>query len=377
MFTVKFWILLIAASLAQAQPISGRFYPEKKEYIAGEPIFVILELTNSKSAPPIQAAIGECWINTRFVAPTAPRVDGITLYGCSGDGVAGDCGRTLVRLLPGELRKIRLLVKGPFRLDSPGVYPIRVWHTIDIYPDNEISQRPVAQEFKAAFEVALMAGDQAKLTAAYAPVLRDLRSSNDAAKFAAIAAITQYSPAFLEEAILGLGGDAPTAVASIGGLKRLGTTRAKDELAEFAAMNSPEAVRQPAIHALGELGDPAYCQLMLDIARNSPDYSRFVAMRAAGALCEQRAVPILTSLLTQADKSSRFELVYALGNSHTRDAVPILIPLLADSDENVRKAASEALKTLTHRDQQNFAHWWSANSTTAKIYSIRQCRQDR
>ena len=39
---MKFWILLVAASMVNAQPISGRFYPEKKEYIAGEPVFVIL-----------------------------------------------------------------------------------------------------------------------------------------------------------------------------------------------------------------------------------------------------------------------------------------------------------------------------------------------
>jgi hypothetical protein len=368
---VKFWILLVAASMVNAQ-LSGRFYPEKKEYIAGEPIFVILELTNPSSAPPIQTTINECAIFTRFEAPTAPKPDGVSLYGCAPVGSAGSCGGTWTQLLPGERRKIRFLLKGPFRLDSPGVYPIRAWHLVDIHQENEIPQKVVTQEINSAFEVSLRQGDPAQLAAAYAPVLRNLRSTSDIEKFAAVSAITQYAPAFLEEVIMGLADNAQTAALSIPGLQRMGTMRAKEKLAELARTIGPEAIK-----TLGELGDPAYCPLMMDIAKNSPDYSRFIAMRAAGALCEQRAVPMLTNLLTNADQSMRFELAYALGSSRSREAVPVLIPLLADPDESVRKAASEALKTLTHRGRPNFARWWSANGTTAKIYSIRQCDEPR
>lgn len=133
---------------------------------------------------------------------------------------------------------------------------------------------------------------------------------------------------FLEEVILATAGDPRTATLSVPALQRLATPQAKGRLAQMSGACHPEGIRQMTIQALGELGDRAYCSLMLNIAQESHEYSRFSALRAAGYLCGARVLPLATSLLSSPDHSPRFEAAYALGNRHTRKAVPLLIRLL-------------------------------------------------
>ncbi len=196
----------------------------------------------------------------------------------------------------------------------------------------------------------------------------------------------QNPPRFLENAILALADNPQTAACSISGLQRLATPRAKARLAELSAAENPECIRQVAVTALGELGDPAYCSLMLNIARESREYSRFIALRAAGYSCGEAALPLFTGLLTSADASSRFEVAYALGNSHSREAVPVLISLILDPDPNVRRAARDSLATLTHRRSQGdegaarathdkWTDWWASNGATAPVYGIDECEE--
>lgn len=195
--------------------------------------------------------------------------------------------------------------------------------------------------------------------------------------------MSQNPPRFLENVILALADDPQTAAGSLSALQRLATPRAKARLAELSAAENPEYIRQMAVTALGELGNPAYCSLMLDIARESPEYSRFIALRAAGYLCGEDALPVLTSQLANADHSPRFEAAYALGNSHSRAAVPVLISLLLDPDPNVRRAARESLASLIHRHSKtaaqaahdDWANRWASNGATAPIYRIDECEE--
>jgi len=181
--------------------------------------------------------------------------------------------------------------------------------------------------------------------------------------------------------------NAKTAAASISGLKHLATPRAKAKLAQLCGAGQPEYIRQMAIPALADLGDPAYCSTMLDIARESHEYSRFIAVRAAGYLCGAKALPLIKSQLVSTNPSHRFEAAYALGDSHSRKAVSLLIPLLLDPDANVRDAARNSLATLAHRrakrkqsaqeTYRNWTSWWASHKTTAPIYSINACSGPR
>jgi HEAT repeat protein len=205
-------------------------------------------------------------------------------------------------------------------------------------------------------------------------------------KEAALAAITQNPPAFLESVVLELADDSRMARAVIPGLKKLGTRAAKDKLAELAASKNLDA-SQPAIEGLAELGDSTYCPVMLGLVERSPGYSRF-ALRGTSYLCHERAIPLVVRFLNSPDQSLRCELAYALGNTHARDAVPILFNFVTDGDENVRRAAADALTTLTHFSQKSgvenlvaatqtrraWITWWYVHGKHATIYGPEDCR---
>jgi hypothetical protein len=84
--------------------------------------------------------------------------------------------------------------------------------------------------------------------------------------------------------------------------------------------------------------------------------------------------------IARAEQFPSYEIAYALGNTGSRTAVPILIELLGDAD--VRRAASEALYTLTHRqsnsddpaaERQNWVSWWALQGKTAQIFDPTEC----
>jgi hypothetical protein len=382
-------LMFVATAVPQtawAEQISGQLYPEKRTYLLGEPVFVVLDLVNAGSQP-VWISVSCTWLDTRFDALTAPKPrQGASLFGCGVGGFAGSCGGSAREVLPGKHYKRRYLLDGPFRIDSPGVYPIRAWHKVDIYAGETGYQIVASQELVSEFELSFIEGSEKELASVYAPVLRDLESADPETNSLGRSAVLQDPPPFLEDLILAMAEDPQTAAASISGLQRLATVRAKAQLAELSAAHNPEYIRQMAVSALGELGDPAYCSLMLDIARESREYSRFIALRAAGYLCGEVALPLVTGLLGEADASSRFEAAYALGNTHSRDAVPTLISLLLDADANVRRAARDSLASLTHRypksndgparrTHDDWANWWVSNGASAAIYRIDECEK--
>ncbi len=378
-----------AGQACWAQQIIGRIRPEKQPYLVGEPVFVVLDLANAGSGP---VWIGEtcAWSDMQFEATTAPKPrPEVSLFGCWAGGTAGSCLGNAKQILPGGHYERRYLLEGSFRLDSPGVYPIRARHKIDIYA-GETDYRVIAsQGLVSEFQLSFVEHDDQELASAYAPVLRDLDSQDALTSSLAIRAVVQDPPRFLEEVILSLADHPKTAAASMSGLERLATPRAKGKLAALSGAGNPEAIRQRAIPALAALGDSAYCSSMLNIGQKSSQYSRSIALRAAGYLCGEKALPLLNSLLPAADAASRFELAYALGNSHSRKAIPVLISLLLDANSDVRRAAVDSLTNLTHRSSRSgiddkeaagTAHdewitWWATEGATAKIYRIDDCSE--
>jgi hypothetical protein len=303
-----------------------------------------------------------------------------------GGGIAGSCPGSAKEIRPGEHYTRRYLLGGPFRLDAPGVYPIRAWHKVDIFA-GETSYRIIAsQEVVSEFELTFIEGSEQELASMYAPILRDLKSPDSETSWLARSAVVDNPPPFLENVILALADDPPTTRYSIPGLERLATPRARAKLAKLSTADNPEYIRQMAITALGGLGDATYCSLMLAISQESREYSGFIALRAAGYLCGERAMTLLTSQLASADYSPRFEAAFALGNSHRREAVPLLISLLLDANAEVRRAARDSLATLTHRRSKNderpaqeiyrdWTNWWTSNSATVPIYGIDECKE--
>jgi HEAT repeats len=378
-------IVLIAGSctLAKAQELAARFHPEKPTNPLGEAVFVVVELTNISSRT-VQFDDGPCAQSFTPVVPVNHRAS-YNLYGCTGGGTAGDCLGSFVELKPGEKLLRRYLLPDGSEPEAPGDFDYKVERQITFYARDGSHEVVDRQELRDTFTVHAVQANQARLEADYAPVVADLQSRDLMQHGLAVSAITQHPQEFLEPVILKLSRDPQTMVASITALKKLGTDRAKQRLAELTASGYEEYVRQPATTALAELGDTSYCGLMLQLLNLRQGYTSETAARGAGLLCGDKAIPQLVSLLL--GKPSTFpayEIAYALGNTGSRTAVPILIDLLTSADASVRRAANEALYTLTHRqsngngddfgvDHQHWVSWWDLQGKTAQIFDTTEC----
>jgi hypothetical protein len=384
-----FVFLLAWEPLTSAQQITGRFYPEKQQYLVGEPIIVVFEIVN-KSPRAIEIPESSCPSGNQFEVDNAPPSQKIELYGCGRKPIALDC---LVgsREIPagGRFRK-RVLLVGEFELHSPGKYHVRTMfeQTVHGTENNEL-----AGDIKIAseFDVRLRAPNRGELEAAYEPFLHDLRGRDIMAKSFAASAINQNPPLFAEAALLTLSKDPEVSAESIEGLMRLATPAARVRLLEMASTRSSDNDGQTAIQALGEIGNPQDCQAMLAIAAVKKNYTQAEAYIMAGRICKENAIPVLNGLVGRNDSQLLLGIAGGLANTSSRLAVSPLIALLLSTDRNARQAAADGLETLTRRTSYHgigdedsakqsyseWSDWWSVNSTTAPIFSSDQCSATR
>ena len=115
-----------------------------------------------------------------------------------------------------------------------------------------------------------------------------------------------------------------------------------------AAMSDPDWwVRERAVEALGEMGDPSVGPVLLQILAD-PDY-QWVCAVALGKLKVAEAVPKLGQLLNHGETDFRKAIMKALVEIGHKDAVPFLQPLLQDLDKDIRLAATQALASFNFK----------------------------
>jgi hypothetical protein len=352
-------IVLMAGSstLADAQELAARYHAEKAINPLGEAVFVVVELANISSRT-VQFDDGPCAQRFSPVVPIKQRSTD-KLYGCAGEGTGGSCLGSFVELKPGEKLSRRYLLPDGLEPDAAGDFDYTVEREITFYARDGSHKVVDRQEVRGTFTIHAVQANHTQLEADYAPLVAHLQSRDPLQRALAASAITQHPQEFLEPVILRLSRDPQTMVASITGLKKLGTVRAKQRLAELTASGYEEYVRQPATTALAELGDSTYCELMLQLMNLRQGYTSEIAAKGAGLLCGEKAIPQLVSLLSRKPSTfPAYEIAYALGNTGSRTAVPILIELLGHADAGIHRAAKEALYTLTH---------WESNSDDGDV----------
>ncbi|HVA17001.1 MAG TPA: HEAT repeat domain-containing protein [Candidatus Dormibacteraeota bacterium] len=382
-------VFLLQTPCASAQQITGRFYPEKDHYLVGEPVIVDFEVVNGTDKAAEIDNFDCPWMTPRqFEVGNASPKKKIGLFGCTVQGIAGDCLGSTVEIPAGGKYLKRLLLEGPFELDFPGSYHIRASR------EQEIRAKGTHQvladlKVESEFYLTLEAPTESELEAAYGPFFKDLRSNDLAVRYFAASAVTQNPPPFAEAAILALANDPQIPAASIEGLARLATPAARAKLLQMSSTKSPEYLRQPAIEALGEIANSDDCQAMLDIASQNKNYTQGEAYIVSGHICKEQAIPTLLRALPTADSQLPMYLATAFGNTQSRNAVPPLITLLANPDELVRRDAEEALATLTHRKSvygianadsarqsyMEWSNWWAVNGKTASLYGPDTCAE--
>jgi len=384
--------ILLAAFLAHGphalaqQAVTGRYYPEKQEYLVGEPIIVDFEIVNhSHRAGEIAESPCDDIGPGPFEVDGAARKRNPAPFGCGRMPISLDCLIGVSEIPAGGKYIKRLFLNGPFALDSPGTYRVRATRSQSIGRpgSNEVLAQLIVD---SQFEVRLREPQQGELKNAYKTFFNDVKNKNPMIRNFAASAITQNPPIFAEGVISVLAIDAITGTARAEGLGRLGTPTARAKLIEMAS-SGPEEFRQPAIQALGELGNPDDCQSMLDIGNRNTNYTQGEAYMYASRICKERAIAAFLHLLTNADAQLDGYLTVAFANTTSRDAIPPLIGLLANTNEGIRGEAEEALETLTHRKSRHgtasadasnhsgmeWTNWWGAQGSTALLYGPDRC----
>jgi len=374
--------LLISSVLAEGQELAVRVHPEKPTSPLGEAVFVLVELTNISPSVVEFTDDGECAQSFKPVVFIKHRTQE-NLYGCAGGGTGGSCLGSFVVLKPGEKLSRRYLLPDGLEPDDVGDFDYSLQRQIRFYARDGSYEVIDQQEVSEAFTIHAVKANRSRVKADYAPLVADLQSPDARQRWLAVSAIMEHPQPFLEPVILKLSQEPQTMSISVTGLKKLGTDRAKQRLADLTSSEFDESIRQPATTALAELGDTTYCELMLQLMKLRQGYTTEIAARGAGLLCGEKAIPQLASLLLRAPRNfPPYEVAYALGNTGSRTAVPILIELLGNSDADVRRAAKEALYTLTHRqsnsddsgaDREDWVSWWALQGKTAQIFAPTEC----
>jgi hypothetical protein len=378
----------------KSQLLTARFYREKQTYLIGEPIFIVLEVTNPSERP--------IAIDGGFGAPCG-RLDPIEVVGalqnpgglqfaasCFG-GWGGDCASGIVELKPGKELAKRILLSRLFAIDHPGTYEVRARRHIPLFANTSPSSAAVSYlDVASDFKIAPTTGNDDELKAAFEPYVRDLASADARAQSNAVDAIATMAPRFLEEVILRLADVPNQAAATTAALGRLNTRQTREKLADLAEHSESGAARQAAIFALAKTGDRTAIPVLERIVRSGQDGDKEFAVWDAGLFGEV-VIPFLTTTLQGADLNMQVAGIRGLGVSACRSAVPILIELLRSSNLQLASEARVSLAELTHylidsnlwlqapqpNEYERWREWWQKHGTSAEIYSINNCSQPR
>ena len=266
-------LLFFAPCAAAKQLFTGRYYAEKRQYLVGEPIIVDFEIVNHGHKA---GEIGESSCVRPGPGPfdvdDATRKKKAAPFGCGPIGFAGSCLIGASEIPAGGKYIKRMFLNGPFLLNFPRTYHVHAMSEEDLH---RWDGRAVLAHLHAEseFEVTLRTPHEGELEAAYKPFFDDLKSEDATVRYFAASTIAQNPPLFAEELISALADDPITATLKREGLGRLGTPTARAELIAMAS-TGPGEFRQPAIQALGELGNPSDCRALLFIGSQNKDYTR-------------------------------------------------------------------------------------------------------
>jgi hypothetical protein len=382
---------LLGAPLAMAQSVDARFSTEKSNYLVGEPLFVILTVSNKTGEtiwldiqPPDLAAF-RCDTFAIEVPGASPAED---QWGC---GVAGSCLRGLREVLPHKNIILRQLVNQQFRLQA-GAYSIRAQTTIVVHNQDLLDSSKVEQvNAFDTLQVRVQRGSQNELEAAFGPIVTQLNDSDLMQRASAAAAITELAPPFLEDLLIALTNTEFSSSAVVA-LRKADTPKTRAALAHIATSSNDAMLRIAAIDNLGRSKDAAYLPLLFELMESGDKSIQNAAAPAAGTLGGSQAVFRLSAFVSSGDVEKRISGADGLGRTRARRAVPVLIQLLLDTDSDVRQEAVSNLWLMTHRAafngnqwadisttesaaavHQKWMKWWSSNGPSSEMHGLSDC----
>ncbi len=379
---------LVGASAARAQ-LQGHISMAKDVYLAGEPVYVLFELTNVGKEP-VQFAAGD---------PYSEGCGGYTMEVSSGPPVkhsscrsepAPECIVGNEILTSGETRHRLLLVNYGHDVSKAGNYEI---HATQAFKYGPLGSREIAagtKEFKEEqrLQIRVLKGSREALEGIYRVYVKNLGSNDDEIQREAERAIVSGAPPWLEDTIVGMLRRYTSGEFALLGLKNLNTPRAREELAKLVQNTSAYTQEsEMAVSYLGQMGDKKYFPMLLEIAKKQPADEGRAYVLAAAELGGDEAIPYLRGLLSSTNKNAQTNGVLGLEKTGSGAAVPSLIETLKSPDADLGKLAAMALTGLTHREMGDatgradppaeayarWQKWWGENGSSATVYGPREC----
>jgi HEAT repeats len=383
---ISLFVCSVIACAQDTPPLSAKISMAKEEYLAGEPVYVHFEVTNTgKDA--VQYSTGDpysdaCGGYVLRVSNASSNLGSANALVSCRPRVNAECHGSSQILPPRETERQNILVNFAHDLSQPGEYEIDAVRTLKYSPvtgETILPSDAKTFRFESKLKIHLLHGDKDSLQRIYDIYVRNLRSPDEDIQRDAQRAIVSGAPSWLEETIEGMLRRYTSREFALLGLKNLNTARSREELAKIVKDTSeltPE--NEAAVNYLAEMGDKQYFPMVLEIAKKVPASEGVNYVMAAAELGGDDAVPYLQGLLASKDVATRSMAVSALGNTGSRAAVSVLIDLMKGSkDPEFLKLVGSALTELTHQSMQaeKWQGWWDDRGKSAKIYGEKDCGQ--
>jgi hypothetical protein len=389
-------LLTLNAPLFASSPLVGHFRPAEGPQLVGGPVFIIFEVVNTgkqhvqfDSANPLNPCAGY-----RFEIGGEYRADGT----CDG-WKSFSCVSYTVDLPPGGKDSQRVLLNFFYDLPHAGPYRVHSERRVGWWVSGRDDEQH--QTFEGDVELDLKPADPAELQTVLKPYIKALASSDHETRLEAQQALEYPAQASLESTFVKILGSEDWNE-GLTALRRLNSPRAREvlaKIAEFGVQPKPgvtdsekfdrSAEQYLAVGYLGEMGDPTYLPLLLQIAQQAPRESqnRLYATWAVGELGGPDAISFLVSELKAPDDGWRIAAAVSLASTASREAVPVFIDLLESPDADLREVAENGLETLTHRVVTTedisemdpakvhslWSDWWKISSAGAQMYDKHDC----
>ena len=390
--------MFIACAAAQVDVVIAT---SKTAYVAGEPVFINVRITNTSTSPltvvvpPPDSCLSAISVVVEgLVRSDLPPCSDPNTAACSYNGPPAG----LVEVKPQTSYDMRRLVNLIYELDRPREYSAHIAFSL-LYTEQPVLEHPTSfkhpdyrhsdDEKDVTFTV--VEGDANALKAALAPVVADLDSGDFARHWYAQSILLNLAPPFAEDQIIAWADRADVGQEAMAALRKLGTRRAIQKL-EATAFEKPgrndqrEGVRQAALTEIRYINDPSLLPKLFEITAEDRGQSiRWAAASAAARIGHEDAVPVIARMLSSADPYIAFAGAEALGDTSSRDAVPVLISAIPSAlEDNKLPAIIEALTRLTHRTTpgdtaaraaiyRKWSAWWSVHHGDADIYDLDDC----
>jgi HEAT repeats len=394
--------LLATPALAQ---VEVKLRTEKPTFLAGEPIFVLVEVKNVGAEP---VAYDGASLKPPLVlsVKNGTRKTVRSLHGCPGsdDNVGPRFLSHPPFLQPGEATTFRYLLSG-YRLKA-GSYELNVSGHVDVGwrdPDPFDGRAAVTPRHKVGAPVAgalidltlplvIATGSQADLEAAYKPYVAIAHEIYTPKGSDAAGALFEMAPPFLEAEIVKLvrargheGGVLSEAAAALG---EINSASSRQELIAWFDRSRDLRLRSTIVEAIARTGHPNNLTFLASLlpghSAEPDDYIRQKAALGIGLIGGDAAVMALRDAPESPNPHVNRTVVQALGNSNSGSAVPVLIDRARGPNGYVKNEVCTALIVLTHRQwcdgsadvtamQARWRRWWEANGARATIYRLDDC----